>query len=284
LQTRWITTLTAAVVTLAVLGSVSTASSAAQPAPLVTVVMSKAGPTIIGPQTWASGPARVAVRSHVPDEETALLHFRAGYSYARFITDGAKANGHTAAAQKALLRIFANTIFDGGVDLFSGQSADFTVTVRPGTYYLGEMTRRPQLTAIHVAGNTVATTTNATAVVSTTDSGYSIKAALPAHGTITIRNTGNRPHRLNLIPVKAGTTRAQLGAYLRTTGARDNAPPPPFALNGPQLGTADISPQQQMQLTFSLPAGNYALIDFDHDMKSGRPEALEGMYSIATLR
>jgi len=60
--------------------------------------------------------------------------------------------------------------------------------------------------------------------------------------------------------------------------------PPPFALKGPELGTADISAHDQMQLTYSLPAGEYALIDFNQDTKTGRPEALEGMYAIATLR
>jgi hypothetical protein len=39
-----------------------------------------------------------------------------------------------------------------------------------------------------------------------------------------------------------------------------------------------------MQLTYKLPPGEYALIDLDHDMTTGRPQALEGMYAITTLR
>jgi hypothetical protein len=39
-----------------------------------------------------------------------------------------------------------------------------------------------------------------------------------------------------------------------------------------------------MQLTYDLPAGTYALIDFDHDLKTGRPDSLEGMYAVVTLR
>jgi hypothetical protein len=39
-----------------------------------------------------------------------------------------------------------------------------------------------------------------------------------------------------------------------------------------------------MQLDYKLPTGEYALIDFDHDITTGRPQALEGMYAIATLR
>jgi hypothetical protein len=39
-----------------------------------------------------------------------------------------------------------------------------------------------------------------------------------------------------------------------------------------------------MQLSYRLPAGTYAAIDFDEDMHTGRPEALEGLAAIVTLR
>jgi len=270
----------------AVFVGVATASRAASPAHEVAVTIGNRGPAVSGPRTWRPGGARIAVRSQVADQELVLLHFRPGYSYARFLADGARAHGRGAAAHAALRRIFAETIFDGGVDLWRGQSATFAVTVRTGTYYLGEMTQQPQFVPIRVAGAPrVGRTVPAAATVTATDSGYRIdRSTLPKAGTITIRNRGARPHRLNLIPVEQGTTRAELGAYLRTTGARDNAPPPSFALNGPQLGTADLSAHAQMQLIYRLPAGEYALIDLNHDMTSGRPEALEGMYAIVTLR
>ncbi len=286
MQIRSLAPLAACAVGLAAISSgAATASRATSPAPVVSVTMSSHGPTISGPRTWHPGAARIAVRSQVADQDLVLLHFRPGYSYARFLADGARAQRHSAAARAALRRIFVETIFDGGVDLWPGQSAGFAVTVQPGTYYLGEMTGRPQFVPIHVAGAPEAAPTAPAALVTATDSGYQTsRGALPEAGTITIRNRGARPHRLNLIPVKQGTTRAELGAYLRKTGSRDNAPPPPFALNGPQLGTANLSPHQQMQLTYRLPAGEYALIDLNQDMKSGRPETLEGMYAIVTLR
>lgn len=286
MQIRSLAPLAACAVGLAAISSgAATASRATSPAPVVSVTMSSHGPTISGPRTWHPGAARIAVRSQVADQDLVLLHFRPGYSYARFLADGARAQRHSAAARAALRRIFVETIFDGGVDLWPGQSAGFAVTVQPGTYYLGEMTARPQFVPIHVAGAPEAAPTASAALVTATDSGYQTsRGALPEAGTITIRNLGARPHRLNLIPVKQGTTRAELGAYLRKTGPRDNAPPPPFALNGPQLGTANLSPHQQMQLTYRLPAGEYALIDLNQDMKSGRPETLEGMYAIVTLR
>jgi hypothetical protein len=274
-----------ALVVAAVSAAAAAASPVASPSAIVTATLTSRGPVIVGPRTWRPGSARIAVVSQVPDEELTLLHFRSGYSYARFFADGAHAQGHTATARAALRRIFAETVFQGGVDLFTGQSASFIVTVHRGTYYLGEMTSHPHFTPIHVTGPAGTARPASAAVITATDSGYRLaSSALPANGTITIRNAGARPHRLNLIPVQPGTTRTQLGAYLRKTGARDNAPPPPFALKGPQLGIADLSAHQQMQLSYSLPAGTYALIDFDQNMTNGRPEALEGMYALATLR
>jgi hypothetical protein len=253
-------------------------------APTVTVTLGSHGPTIAGPTRWHPGPIRIAAASRLPDQELVLLHFLPGYNYARFQADGALAQGHTPAARTALKRVFAHTIFDGGVNLFPGTPASFTVDVRPGTYYLGELVRRPELTPIHVAGSSSIAQSAPAGVVTATDAGYRLTATLPAHGTITIRNTGTQPHRLNLIPIKRGTTRAQLAAYIRKTAGNDNAPAPPFALKGAQLGTSDISPRRQMQLTYNLPAGEYAILDFNHDMKTGRPDTLEGMYTIVTLQ
>jgi len=175
-------------------------------------------------------------------------------------------------------------IFVGGIDLFRGQSASFSVDARRGTYYLGEMTTHPHFTPIHVQGAQLTERIASAATVTATNGGYRITGHLPAHGTISIENTSRAPQRLNLIPVKPGTTRMQVLRYVREHGDGEHAPPPPFALDGPQIGTADLSPHQQMQLTYRLPAGTYAAIDLDRDMRTGRPEALAGMVAVVTLR
>jgi hypothetical protein len=263
--------------------AVATASPATI-APSVTVTLGSHGPALAGPTRWHPGPVRIAAVSRLSDQELVLLHFLPGYGYARFLTDGALAHGHTPAARAALARIFAHTIFDGGVDVFPRTPASFTVDVRPGTYYLGELVRRPELTPIRVAGPASTAQPASLGVVTATDAGYRLAATLPARGTITIRNAGDQPHRLNLIPIKRGTTRARLAVYIRKTAGNDNAPAPPFAREGAQLGTSDISPKRQMQLTYDLPKGEYAILDFNQDLKTGRPDTLEGMYAIVTLR
>jgi hypothetical protein len=45
-----------------------------------------------------------------------------------------------------------------------------------------------------------------------------------------------------------------------------------------------ISPGRQIQFRYKLPAGTYALLCFQPDTRTGKPQALEGMYGIATLR
>jgi hypothetical protein len=268
----------------AALLALALATAATAASSTVSVVLTKHGPVVTGPTSWRPGAAHIQATSQQNDQEVTLLRFRRGYSYAQFLADGRKAHGHTAAARAATARVFAHVIFAGGIDLFRGQSAGFSVDVTPGTYYLGEMTTRPQLAPIHVRGTRVNARHASSATIDATGSGYRVEGRLPAHGTITIENTSRAPQRLNLIPVKTGTTRAQVQRYIRATGGHDNASPPPFALNGPQLGTADLSPHQQMQLTYRLPAGTYAAIDFDQNMRTGRPEALEGMVAVVTLR
>ena len=276
-------TITSATVCALALAALAGTSSAAV-APAVTATLGSHGPSLAGPTHWRPGSVRIAASTQLPDQELILLHFRPGYSYRRFQADGIRAQGHTAAARAALARVFANTIFDGGVNVFPGRSASFTVDVHPGTYYLGELLRRPELTPIHVAGPATGMRSASASTVTAIDSQYRLPARLPAHGTITIHNAGRALHRLNLIPVKQGTTRAQLATYIRKTHGNDNAPPPSFALEGPQVGTADLSPGRTMQLTYNVPAGEYAVLDFNQDMKTGRPDTLEGMYAIVTLR
>lgn len=269
-----------ALAAVAALGGTAKASSA----PAVKVTLSAHGPAIVGPTRWHAGWVRIAVTSRVPDQELVVLHFRPGYSYAHFLADGVVSQGHGPAAKAALLRVLAHTVFDAGVDVFPGTPVTFAVDVHAGTYYVGEMLRKPVLTRVTVAGAPAAPSAPPAARVTETDTGYRLPATLPARGTITVRNAGTSMHRLNFIPVKAGTTRAQVGAYVRKTGGRENAPNPPFARPGAQLGTGALSPHAQMQLTYHLPPGEYAVVDVGENIATGRSNMLAGLYAVVTLR
>lgn len=268
----------AAVGALALIATATAASST------VHVVLTKGGPVLTGPTTWNPGAATVRATSQQNDQEVTLLRFRRGYSYTQFLADARTAHGHGAAARRAVAHLFANVIFAGGIDLFRGQSASFSVDAGRGTYYLGEMTTQPHLTPIHVQGARSTGRVASAATITAATGGYRITGQLPAHGTISFENTSRAPQRLNLIPVEPDTTRAQVLRYIRAHGVGEHAPPPPFALEGPQIGTADLSPRQRMQLTYRLPAGTYAAVDLDQDMRTGRPETLAGLVAVVTLR
>jgi hypothetical protein len=234
---------------------------------------------------WHPGAVTISATATRGEQELSLLRFKPGYSYARFLADGRRANGRGKAARAALARVMTRTDFAGGVNVFGGERASFSAVVRPGVYWLGEMNRRPLFRRIVVRGAAEGQLPAAAATVDEYDFGFRIgRHALPARGTITIRNTGRQPHRLSLEPVKPGTTRAEVGAYLRQTGGRPYAPPPSFARRGPELGTALLSPGQTIRFRYAVPRGTYALVGWQEDTKTGRPQALEGMYAVTRLR
>jgi len=255
------------------------------PVQLVSVTLGHRGATIHGSTRRHAGAVRISVTTTLPDQELSLVRFRPGYNYARFLADGARANSHGPGAVAAMRRVFAGTEFLGGADVFPDSPASFTVTLRPGTYYLGEMSRRPAFHKLAVGPGAGGVEPAASAQLTASDSRFHTnQPTLPAHGTITIRNTGRQIHRLNFVPVEAGTTRAELGAWLRKTGGRPDGPPPAFAGRGPQLGTAMISPGRRFQFGYDLPAGRYAVVSFQPDSHTGKPQTLDGLYTIVTLR
>lgn len=236
------------------------------------------------PSAWRPGAVRIAVTAARGEQELTLLRFRRGYDLARFEADGRLAQGRRAAARAALARVMAGTEWVGGVDVFPGVRAAFATVVRPGVYYLAELNERPLLREIHVGGAPVRGLPPAAATVREVDSGYRIAGTLRAHGTIAIHNAGRQPHRLNLEPLKAGTTLAQVDAFLRGSGAGPNGPAPSFARPGPELGTALVGPGETIELSYSIPSGEYALLRLQQDARTGKQQVLEGMVAVARFR
>jgi hypothetical protein len=78
-----------------------------------------------------------------------------------------------------------------------------------------------------------------------------------------------------MIHVKDGTTRKQVIKALQSPG------PPPFEHGS--VGADIVSPGHSMTLSYSLPAGRYAVLCFFPDLKTGMPHAFMGMVGIVHL-
>jgi hypothetical protein len=276
------TPIAAAVLTAAALAGPAVAS-AAPPAPASApvrhVTVSPTSIRIGGPAHYRPGPVTFKVAARGGPHVLHLLQFRRGFTLADL-----KIALRT--PRQTARRVLAHVRFLGGVDVFPGAPGTFTQTLHEGTYYAGELDGRVRLRAIHVHGRPVpdSAAPKSSGVITAYDFGWRVsRKTLPAHGTVTLRSTGHQPHSLVLAPVKPGTTRAQIGAYLRSTGAREQAPPPSFALEGPEAATVLLSPGTRMKLTYDLPPGEYAMLTFAPDYRNGKRQALEGMYGVTTL-
>lgn len=280
-----LTSITAVLAAAALTGpaSAGAATSAHASAPVRHVTISATNIRIGGPKSYRPGPVTFEVSARGGEHVFHLLRFRRGYTLADL-----KAEQRTGGNQVAVeRRVLANVRFLGGVDVFPGAPTAFTQTLHAGTYYIGELGDRVRLKAIRVHGTPIPTSAapKPSAVITGYDFGWRVsKETLPAHGTVTVHSSGRQAHMLVLSPVKLGTTRAQVGAYLRKTGGRGDAPPPPFALDGPSVATGLLSAGTRMELTYSLPPGEYALLTYATDSRNGKPQVLEGMYGITTLR
>jgi hypothetical protein len=234
---------------------------------------------------WHPGSVRIAATAAKGEQELTLMRFKPGYSVTRFLADGKTIDGGGPHANAAYRRLMTRTEFVGGVNVFPGQHAAFAATVRPGVYYLAELNSRPVFLRVRVSGARAASTRAAVPTIEEFDFGYRVVGGpLPARGTVTVRNVGKLAHRLNFEPLQAGTTKAQVAAYIRRTGGRPYAPPPPFARRGPEFGTSVVGPGETIQYSYDVPPGDYGLISWQQDTPHGEPQALLGMVAVATLR
>jgi hypothetical protein len=234
---------------------------------------------------WHPGSVRIAATSAKGEQELTLIRFRPGYSVAGFLADGKTIERGGRKGDAAYRRLMGRTEFLGGVDVFRGEPAAFAATVHAGVYYLAELNARPLFLRVDVGGARAATTRAAVPTIEEYDFGYRVVGGpLPARGTITVRNAGKLPHRLNFEPLQAGTTKAQVAAYLRSTGGGPYGPPPPFARRGPELGSALLGPGRTIQYTYAVPPGAYGLVSWQKDTPRGKPQALLGMVAVVTLR
>ena len=177
--------------------------------------------------------------------------------------------------------------FFGLADVQPGNPATVTERLKRGTYYLMDLGAPPSgapiITTMRVRGNEGGDdgrlpSASATVDLTSADT-FVTHGRMPANGTVRVRNVADTIHFMSIVPVKAGTTDADIQAYF-DSGAQG---PPAFAVDGPSVGLDVLSPGREARLTYHLPAGTYVLLCFVADDVTGMPHAFMGMHKVVTL-
>lgn len=194
------------------------------------------------------------------------------------------------AGAKATVRLTKEAHFVGGADVAPGQQLTYTTVGLPrGHYYAIDPThasprRAPAvLSSFSVSGDSRRSDdpdSRVAVYANSNDRFVPSSTTLPAKGTVLFRNISDTIHFLLLIPVKTGTTDAQIQRYF-DSGSQQ---PPPFLKAGPNATTEVVSPGVAEKLSYNLPAGDYVLLCFVTDDMTGAPHAVMGMHKVVHLR
>lgn len=179
----------------------------------------------------------------------------------------------------------------GLADVIAGTPVRATVDLEDGTYYAfdsnsGELPRAANVTRLVVCEGggrdsdwSEQREHRLASVAMTSNDRFLVRGHLPARGSVLVRNVSDTLHFMALQPVKAGTTDAEVQAFL-TAGGNGQ---PPFALDGPSVSTDVLSPGKSLVLSYSLPKGTYVLLCFVADDQTGMPHAVMGMHKVVKI-
>jgi hypothetical protein len=193
-------------------------------------------------------------------------------------------------AAKGTRDLTHDATFYGLADVTPKTPVTVTEKLSPGTYYLIDganlQSGTPAVTTLKVDGDRSGVVQD-----SRVHSNLTVKAVEPDRfvaprswrheGTFTWTNRTDTIHFVDLAPVAAGTTDAQIQAYF-DSGSQQ--PPTFFDPTRESAGADVISPGQSLQLTYDLPKGTYVLVCFVADDVTGMPHALMGMHQVVVLR
>jgi hypothetical protein len=245
--------------------------------------------TLKGDTTFAAGRVDLSLTAD-KDSEINVIRMAKGYSFKDFRADinafGQNVygpGGDKEAGLRHLNHAINHITSYGGLEA-DGDTATGTVLLpEAGTYYLyndsGNLPKQKQkLTVTAPEGAQTLPQTDAK-VVATTKKTFRTDDVLPNKGSLTFKNVSTEsPHLHVMFHVKEGTTRKQVVDSFSGAGG-----PPSFMLPG-SAGTDTLTTGQAQTLDYSLPKGEYALVCFFPDPKTGMVHAMMGMVKIVHLK
>ncbi len=242
---------------------------------------------VTGPHRFSAGRVGAKLTAGKGEQAFEVFRLRNGYTLHDFDRDLAKFDSSqqpTPAGLKAFNRLVRHTVFCGGLDTGNGHKSVSGSLVLPtaDTYYMFNTSEGPDPSVtplkLHVTARTGGRATPAVdgVIKATNAKRFRGSVNLPAAGTVEFDNAStNSPHLMFLQHVKKGTTREQVIKALQSNG------PGPMLPGG--AGIDVVSPGRTATLTYALRAGDYAVMCFFPDLKTGMPHAFMGMVRIVHL-
>jgi hypothetical protein len=300
---RWITSVMVASMVAGLPGAVAAAAtdvasgggapskqvSASQtPAPTITVDITNARTTYSGSLTRRSGPLRFKVSGQADERTLSIFRIKAGYTLKQLRADAELIPAVYFGDPQALTawrRITRNVVARGGLHAPGGTTTTATVTFAPGKYLLsdgvGSVIGRVRTLTITGTPNNAIAPRAAAVVTMGQNRRFGGDSALPASGTIRITNMATAAGRwceATLQRVKPGTTREDVLRLLRGQSFDGS-----IFVGDVTTGSDMLSPGRSQRLTYTLPAGRYALMCLAADPADGVAQAAKGMVRIVRL-
>lgn len=243
---------------------------------------------VTAPDTVPSGAVAFSVTTPAPRGMSVLL-VRLRVPLARYLDDLARLAAATTTQETiaAVRAVEADVVNLGGAVVLAGRAATFTPVLRPGSYQLigydyTSDSARPLARALTVTPGGRDCPPRADDRIVQTPTGFQVRGdRLRADGAHLVENRSGLLNEAVLLPLRPGTTQADVDAYF---GALSGGQPPPASpLAGQPVGLAPLSPGQRAVLRAGLPAGPYLLASWVTSSSTGRPRAFGGYNRVVTL-
>lgn len=246
--------------------------------------------TLTGDTTFPAGRLNLTVKAVDHESTVAVVNLHPGFTFKdarndlRTFGESLDKQGNPSkAGLKALNNLIAHITAYGGLDVAKGKTGHATLLIPHAsgtTVIFNDTGNLPTQQTVLSVGDAAGPQTLPAAdakVVAKTDRRFGGDSVLPASGVVRFKNLSTEsPHFLSISHVKAGTTRKQVIETLQGTGSN-------VFLHG-FTGTDVLTTGQAQNLSVDLPTGDYALMCFFPDPKTGMPHALMGMVRIVHLK
>jgi hypothetical protein len=253
-----------------------TSTASARPAeharaatPTITATIAGQRVSLRGVNGLHAGRARIGIKGKGHNSVT-FGTLKPGYPMPQFLKD---LRGFNTNNLKAIRRVYAN------VDALGGLSPGQTGTIafpHPGEYFAVLANGRVSRPTMFTVGSKRRTATPRVdgRIIAEDGPGWRGSTALPASGTLMFKNTATQPllHFVAMQRVAEGTTVDQVLQAFQD----DQGPKPDWARSG-SLETDVLSPHRAMTVNYDVPPGQYVVMCFMPDPKTGMPHVLMGM-------